>query len=132
MSVKPVDWIVLPLSSTGFNNKSILKKISFDCTQDKANLKSSEIALNQYIKQFAWKNNELGIAKTFVVLSEINDGEIIGYYSSSMSVIDPKGIPNPADKLPGYPIPAMLIGKLAVSQQMQGRGNWQNTCKTRS
>ncbi|MEP0770540.1 GNAT family N-acetyltransferase [Coleofasciculus sp. FACHB-SPT36] len=108
-----MNWIVCPINSTG-RSLSSLKKDPFN---------SGEPELDKYLKQYAKKNDESGIAKTFVALPEDETGVIAGYYSCSMSVIDPQGIPTDLrNKLPSYPTPAMLIGKLAVDKSMQGTG----------
>ena len=48
---------------------------------------------------------------------------VVGYYSVSMDKIEFQSLPEQYRRgLPRYPVPAMLIGKLAVDRSMQGRG----------
>jgi len=48
---------------------------------------------------------------------------VIGYYSVSMDKIEFQSLPEGHRRgLPRYPVPAMLVGKLAVDRGMQGRG----------
>ncbi|KYC38310.1 hypothetical protein WA1_38940 [Scytonema hofmannii PCC 7110] len=112
-----MSWIVSPLNCTG-HTRSSLKKILFNCGSDEG-----DIQLNNYLKQYAWINHESGLSKTFVAHSSEDSKNIVGYYSSSMSNIEPSGLPdNLKNTLPAYPIPVMLIGKLAVDQQHQSLG----------
>jgi GNAT superfamily N-acetyltransferase len=110
-----MEYVINPLVG-GEITKSRLKNQQFDCGG-----KEGELELAKYIKQFAWKNHELGIAKTFVALSA-KDRNILGYYTLSASLIDfPSSIKSEL-KLPGYPIPVALIGKLAVQKDCKGQG----------
>lgn len=110
----------MPLTSTNFTRSS-LKRVSFNCIENTDKPRPGELKLNQYLKQFAFSNNDQGLAKTFVILSE-DKSEILGYYSSSANVIDPSSIPNPPNNLPAYPVPVFLIGRLAVDCRMQRKG----------
>ncbi len=48
---------------------------------------------------------------------------IVGYYTLSTLSIELKQLPEAlARNLPRHPVPAALIGRLAVSQQAQGKG----------
>ncbi|MFB2877653.1 GNAT family N-acetyltransferase [Floridanema aerugineum] len=102
-----MEWIFRPLDSS-------FDKDAFDCGVPK---------LNEYLKQYATQNDKKGIAKTFVAILEENSNQICGYYSVSMSSIEFNSIPeNLRKRLPRYPVPAMLIGQLAVDKSMQGKG----------
>jgi len=91
------------------------QKNHFDC---------GDQSLNDYLKKYAKQNHLKGIAKTFVALSEIKeDLKIQGYYTVSASIIEFKSLPkNYQNKLPAYPIPTLLIGKLAVDINSKGQG----------
>ena len=102
-----MEWIFRPLDSS-------FDKDAFDC---------GVLKLNEYLKQYAAQNDKKGIAKTFVAILEENSNQICGYYSVSMSSIEFNSIPeNLRKRLPRYPVPAMLIGQLAVDKLMQGKG----------
>ncbi|MFB2768514.1 GNAT family N-acetyltransferase [Pelatocladus sp. BLCC-F211] len=93
-------------------SRSSLKKISFDCGNSD---------LNDYLKKYALINDRNGVAKIFVAVSKESQ-VIVGYYTSSASTISTQAIP---DELRGnFPkeTPALLIGRIAVEQSMQGRG----------
>ncbi len=81
--------------------------------------------LNQYLRQYAVKNDQLAIGKTFVALSETK--EIVGYFTVSTAQIAAETLPDVLKaKLPRYPVPAFRIGKLAVDLRFQGYkvGRW--------
>jgi hypothetical protein len=61
-----VDWVIKSIDAVG-HNRSSLKKIQF-------NSGSSE--LNEYLKMYAWKNNQNGVAKVFVSFLQEN-GKIL-------------------------------------------------------
>lgn len=108
-----MDWIIERIDAIG-RSVSSLKKDSFN---------SGKPELDRYLKQYAIKNDAIGIARTFVALPAEGSRKIAGYYACSASSFDPKELPiQLRERLPGYPIPAILIGKLAVDQAMQGRG----------
>jgi len=102
-----VEWIFQPLDSS-------LDKDAFDCGVPK---------LNEYLKQYAGQNDKKGIAKTFIAILPEGGNQIYGYYSVSMSSIEFDSVnENIRKRLPRYPVPAMLIGQMAVDKSMQGRG----------
>ncbi|NEP02162.1 MAG: GNAT family N-acetyltransferase [Symploca sp. SIO2E9] len=107
-----MDWTIHPISSLG-RSSSGLRKEQFN---------SGEPELDKYLKQYALKNDPI-ITKTFVILAGDNSGKIAGYYACSMSTISPIGLSlEERKRLPKYPVPVMLIGKLAVDSSFQGMG----------
>jgi predicted N-acetyltransferase YhbS len=83
----------------------------FDC---------GKLALNDWLMRHARQSQGSGSAKTFVVL---DDDRLVGYFSltvGQINVVDAskriaKGIGN-------YPLPLVILARLAVSTQDQGRG----------
>lgn len=91
-------------------NKSLLKK--FDCGIE---------VLNEFLSRYAIKNDALGIGKTFVACDDNND--VAGYFTLATAQVAYNDIPDEyRGKLPKYPIPALRIARLAVSNKMQGSG----------
>ena len=81
----------------------------FDCGVD---------SLNEWLGKQAWKNQVLGVSRTFVVC----DGEIVtGYYCLSSAAIDRIELPKAKQRNMPDPIPAALIGRLAVDLHYQGQ-----------
>ncbi len=109
-----MSYVIKSLAESGFT-KSSLRKLSFDCGND-----DDEQELSIYIKRYALTNDQSGCAKTFVAITD--DLQVLGYYTLSASLIDlPESFRKEA-KLPDYPSPVVLIGKLAVCKSCQGEG----------
>jgi GNAT superfamily N-acetyltransferase len=81
----------------------------FDCGVD---------SLNEWLGKRAWKNQVIGASRTFIV----SDGEVvIGYYCLSSAAIDRIELPKAKQRNMPDPIPAVLIGRLAVDLGYQGQ-----------
>ncbi len=79
--------------------------------------------MNMFLARFAVKNMRLGLSSTWV-LPVVDDGkqskklQIAAYYTLASSTIMREEIP--ADKnLPGYPVPVVLLARLAVDEQFK-------------
>lgn len=80
-------------------------------------------ALDHYIAKQAGQDIKRDISRVFVATLPNSSQKIIGYYSLSALSIELGGLPeNMARKLPKHPIPAVLLGRLAVSETAQGQG----------
>ena len=61
-----------------------------------------------------------GSAKTFVVA---DSGRVVGYYSLTVGQVDTLDAPERVRKGMGqYPVPVVVLARLAVAQQEKGRG----------
>ena len=90
------------------------KRQEFDCGNHE---------LNQYLSRYARQNDVKGINKAFVATRLETPWKIDGYYTISSSTIDFLSLPkSDRQKIPNYPIPAALIGRLAVDRSCQGQG----------
>ena len=90
--------------------KSALK--NFDCQVE---------VLNEFLARYAVKNDQLGIGKTFLALTENN--QVAGYFTLATAQVAFQEIPDEDKvKLPKYPIPALRIARLAVDKTFQGQG----------
>ena len=86
----------------------------FDCGNEE---------LNQYLRKYARQNDSKGISKAFVAVRPNTLSAIDGYYTISSSLIEFSSLLEVTRrKLPAYPIPAALIGRLAVDNYCQGQG----------
>ncbi len=76
--------------------------------------------LNRYICRFALNNQSAGSAQTYVALS---DNRVVGYYSLAVGAMAHSEAPLRMVKgLARHPIPVMLLARLAVEKEVQGRG----------
>ena len=77
-------------------------------------------ALNDWLLRHARQAQSSGSAKTFVVAE---DDRVAGYFSMTVGQIDALDAPERARKGMGqYPLPVVILARLAVSVQDQGRG----------
>ena len=94
--------------------------------QDVRGFKSGVNALDNYLRRHATGNAEAGFGATHVILRAPDDPpawpEVIGYFTLSMAHVPPDVVGLLIGrKVPGYPLPVALIGRLAVDRRAQGR-----------
>jgi GNAT superfamily N-acetyltransferase len=76
--------------------------------------------LDVYLKHRAGQDVRRRIARVFVCTE---GGSVVGFYTLSALSIDLRALPEShAHRLPRHPVPAALIGRLAVDRHAQGRG----------
>lgn len=79
--------------------------------------------LDDYLKYFASQDRKRRIGRIFVASIIQPSFDIIGYYTISAASFKREELPRKdAKKLPHYPVPAAIIGRLAVDRSWQGRG----------
>lgn len=77
-------------------------------------------ALNDWLLRHARQAQGSGSAKTFVVA---DDDRVAGYFSLTVGQVDVLDAPERVRKGMGqYPVPVVILARLAVSAQDQGRG----------
>ncbi len=77
-------------------------------------------ALNEWLIRYARQAHASGSARTYVV---VNDQRIAGYFSLAVGQIDSLDAPERVRKGMGnYPIPVVILARLAVAKVEQGRG----------
>ena len=80
-------------------------------------------ALDRYLKKQANQDIRRQISRVFVATKRDNPKAVIGYYTLSTLSIELNQLPEKlARKLPKLPVPAALIGRLAVSNAAQRQG----------
>jgi len=101
-----LDLIITPLG------KSHDRK-SFDC---------GEQSLNEYLHQYASQDINRRINKVFVASPPETPQRVIGYYSLSANSLDANDLPDGLRRrLSRYPVPAVLLGRLAIAESRQGQ-----------
>lgn len=89
---------------------------------DRARFSCGRAALDTFLKDFARQNDDKGICRTYVVVRE-GTPTVLGYFTLSSLSVDFEHLPEGLRRgLPAYPIPCILLGKLAVDRQAQGIG----------
>jgi ribosomal protein S18 acetylase RimI-like enzyme len=92
-------------------------------THDRAGFQCGIEALDRYLKKQAKQDIKRHISRVFVASKPDNPKTVIGYYTLSTLSIELNQLPEKLTrKLPGHPVPAALIGRLAVSNPAQGQG----------
>lgn len=77
-------------------------------------------SLNDWLAHHARQAQASGSAKTFVVT---DDGRVAGYFSLTVGQVDTLDAPERLRKGMGqYPLPVVILARLAVCTQDQGRG----------
>jgi ribosomal protein S18 acetylase RimI-like enzyme len=92
-------------------------------THDRTGFRCGVEALDSYLKKQAKQDIKRHISRVFVATKPDNPKVVIGYYTLSTLSIELNQIPEKlARKLPKHPVPAALIGRLAVNNAAQGQG----------
>lgn len=89
---------------------------AFDCGEE---------ALNEYLKRYAWQNQQRHLAGvTYIVAEETQGILILGYYTLAVSSIPRNSFPGDSGRrLSPYPeVPVLLLARLAVDRRFQRRG----------
>jgi predicted N-acetyltransferase YhbS len=82
--------------------------------------KSGAHSLNLFLQRHALKNQEADSSQTYVVH---RNGSVVGYYSLTVSSVERRDCPpGITAEMPPYPIPVILLARLAVDRMEQGRG----------
>ena len=88
-------------------------------THDVDNFDCNSEVLNIWLKRRAFKNEELGASRTYVVCI---DDQVIGYYALATGSIALNGLPGKIRRNMPDPIPVLILGRLAVDKQWQQAG----------
>lgn len=92
-------------------------------THDRPSFKCGIASLDDYIKKQATQDLKRRISRVFIASDAGKPSIIMGYYTLSSLSIDIGHLPEALlRKLPKHPLPAALIGRLAVSKHVQGTG----------
>jgi len=87
---------------------------------DRVAFSCGEPALDAYLQRQASQDIRRRVAQVFVA---IGDAKIAGYYSLSASSFEKDELPPTlAKRLAHYPVPAAVLGRLAIDREQQGRG----------
>ncbi len=80
-------------------------------------------ALDDYLRQRAGQHQRDGIATTHVLIDDERPAHILGYCTLAAAQLYLDELrENDRKRLPVYPVPAIRVGRLAVSQSEKGKG----------
>lgn len=86
---------------------------SFDCGRE---------SINQWFRRHAWRNQQTGASRTNVLCDDTS-GAIIACVTLSAAQITRGFLPKAAQRNQPDPLPAILLGQLAVDRRHHGRGD---------
>lgn len=78
--------------------------------------------MNIWFQRHAWQNHAGGISRVSV-LCEIGTEAIVGYVTLSAAQIEREFLAKPHRRNKPDPVPATLLGQLAIDKAFQGRGH---------
>jgi GNAT superfamily N-acetyltransferase len=90
-----------------------------------ADFQNQQASLVEYLKRYALRHGEKDLlARTYVALDEGVTTKLAGYFTLAASSVERSSVARlPAlEKLPRFPIPAVLLARLAVDSRVQGQG----------
>lgn len=97
---------------------SAIEKLRFDHQTEPFDCGNAE--LNRFLHRFAFVNQRANTAQTYVVCQ---NRRVVGYYSLTVGQADHQDAPARITKgVARYPIPLMILARLAIDTQEQGRG----------
>ena len=80
-----------------------------------------EASLDHYLTRRALANHQTDLARCYVCVDD-QSGTVVGYYTLSAIAIAQADLPGTVRRNAPDPVPAVLLGRLAVSQTAQGTG----------
>lgn len=96
---------------------------ALDGEVETAGFRCGEAALDEYLQRYAKQDIKRGVARVFVATPADQGSVVAGFYTLSAASIASEQLPETLrKKLPRYPVPAALLGRLAVSETAQGQG----------
>ena len=94
-----------PLAETDDRN-------GFDCGRE---------SMNQWFRRHAWTNHAAGLSRASVICDAAT-GEIVGYVTLSAGQIERAALAKAQQRNKPDPVPATLLGQLAIHRVHQGKG----------
>jgi GNAT superfamily N-acetyltransferase len=89
---------------------------------DRKSFACGNAMLDRYIREHAGQDIRRRVASVFVAIAVDQPARILGYFTLSAESVAPADLPlETARKLPRLPIPAALVGRLAVDRSFQGQ-----------
>jgi predicted N-acetyltransferase YhbS len=88
---------------------------------DRQNFDCGRESLNAWFRRNAWRNQQSGVSRVNVICDAVS-GAIAGYVSLSAASIERAHLPKSGQRNRPDPVPALLLGQLAVDRRYQGLG----------
>jgi len=96
---------------------------SFDKSVDTTSFSCGQPLLDEYIRRYASQDVRRNVARVFMATPENDSHHLAGFFTLSAGSVSCSELPESlAKKLPRYPSPVALIGRLDVDTGFQGKG----------
>ena len=80
-------------------------------------------ALDEYIRRYASQDVRRNVARVFVATPDQDSRQLAGFFTLSAGSVGCSDLPETlARRLPRYPVPVALIGRLAVDAEFRRKG----------
>ena len=89
---------------------------------DRSVFSCGEPALDAYLQRQASQDIRRRVAQVFVAVGDVPEKIAVYYSLSAASFAKDELPPALAKRLPHYPVPAAVLGRLAIDREHQGRG----------
>jgi GNAT superfamily N-acetyltransferase len=84
----------------------------FDCGEE---------PLDRYLRQYASRHQRKNIGRVYVAIEQ-GGRRVLGYYTLANGSVSFLSVPNAKGLPREYPIPVILLARLAIDRSMQGQG----------
>jgi len=91
-------------------------------TDDRNGFDCGRESMNQWFRRHAWTNHAAGLSRTNVICDVATD-RIVGYVTLSAGQIERAALPRPQQRNKPDPVPATLLGQLAIHKEHQRQGH---------
>lgn len=96
---------------------------AYDGKLDAKSFACGQPALDGYIRRYAAQDIKRNLARVFIATPADDLAYLAGFFTLSAGSVKCSDLPATlARKLPRYPVPVALIGRLAVDRSFQGKG----------
>ena len=105
----------MPLEQTfSAADKSLHDLKGFDC---------GKLSMNEFLNRHALKHSRLGLSRTYVLAAQSEEMKkpVAAYYTLAASMVTRSTIPA-TQSLPNYLVPLVMLARLAVCNEYQGKG----------
>lgn len=92
-----------------------------EATDNTAGFDSGEASLERYLADRALTNHVSDFARCYVCVGS-DETKVVGYYTLSAVAVEHAHLPGRARRNAPDPVPAVLLGRLAVDRRVQGSG----------
>lgn len=98
---------------------SVSAPVPLTATHDRESFACGVVILDEWLKKRALRNEAAGASRTYVVCAGTT---VVGYYALAAGGMARSGAPPSMRRNMPDPIPAMVLGRLAVDRRYQRRG----------